>query len=178
MLRGAAGGWQDSQITSAEKARWSPGALIHFHSFQNDRELGGALTVSPGRITEVQIELQIEQAVFDKVKRFPWTQCYEHSITDATQCLNTCLKRTQAIECCNISVPNNEDGRSPTVKEVDPSGRGFDVDSPTLLCNILDPALEACMNKRTQRLAEGTICIDGAASYESSGLLGLVQRVG
>mmetsp|Transcript_55218 Transcript_55218/g.112957 ORF Transcript_55218/g.112957 Transcript_55218/m.112957 type:complete len:921 (+) Transcript_55218:100-2862(+) len=165
---------QDAQIMSAEKARWSPGALVHMHSFLNDKSLEGGVSAAPGRVTDILIG----QSTLRKAKKFPWTNCSTTSISSATLCQTSCLKRTQAIECCGKTIEHNQDGRFPPLSITDPSGAIIQLDNPVLDCNILDDALEACLNKQSQRVAEGTICIDGAATLESTAYFGLLQRTG
>lgn len=141
-----------------------PGSMIHLHSYSNNRNLGGAVMASPGRVTE----LLIGRSVFNKKKRFPWTNCYASSVTETTQCQNTCLKKVQAEECCGMSLPPIRDGRFPAMASLDPAGQSVPLDNPVLDCNILDSDLQQCLNKQIQLYSEGTICIDGPSSESST----------
>jgi len=156
---------QDAAIKSAVSSRWATGAVVHMHTAHDATALAAAVAASPGRATDIVLGQEVTIK-----KPFPFSSCTTVNEVDPEVCEAACLAREQTKQCCKdssgnaIEVPSVVAGVMDPISVKSPGGTDVNLTSPVLACNELDPDVRKCFLRQTQKLAEGLICLHGAAA--------------
>ena len=122
-----------------------------------------------GQVMDVAIEKTIHTQMVEG-QGYPFTNCSSTINLDAPLCQVNCLRRVQAMKCCDQTpfAPIVKGKFSQRVNYTDPAGVKVEIENPVLACNVLKKGYRTCMAEQQQKFQDGEICLDGALSFGES----------